>query len=110
MTISMLSNCRGGTEPSATSDFIGVIGGVESLNEYELVRDLERDMEDVEPVDLEIERNSDVELAMWAPSRSATRRELTSSAVKNWRISLLRFSRSSLVRPRVCRSWEMGDI
>lgn len=80
------------------------MGGVESRYEYELVRDLERNIDEVEVVDWEIKSRSDVELEVWALSRSATRSELASSAVKNWRIWLLRFSKSSLVIPRVCKS------
>ena len=61
ITISMLSKWRKGALGSVNSAFTGVMGGVVSRTEYELVRDLERAKDVEELFGLEIERRSALE-------------------------------------------------
>lgn len=82
------------------SVFMGVIGGVSPLIEYELARDLERVDEAALSADFDINRWSE-ELGFWELLLSATRIALASAVVRNWRIWLLRFSKSSRVIPKV---------
>lgn len=61
MTISIESYCLEGRPFSSASDLIGVMGGVESRKEVELVREMERAMDEDTLEDLNPERKSEFE-------------------------------------------------
>lgn len=88
----------------------GVVGGDDSRMELELARDRERAKENEELEERVLERKSELDLDLYPEEERSTTREASGSlAVKNWRISLLRLLRSSLVIPIDWRSWEMGE-
>lgn len=61
MTISMESYCLAGKPFSSASDLIGVMGGVGSRKEVELVLEMERGMEEEALEDLNLEGKSELD-------------------------------------------------